>query len=230
MDCLKIPDLYDNKLNITDNQCLSAIHDLCKVDNGKISVGVFLDELQRRGIQPTDKRLTTTIRLLNKMRPHGLTLDRLNLDPCIFHDIVSDNNTILINKAFQDQLIIPNFQEFCSNIEDIFHKCKQIKNGQTSEYLPQLKEADPDKWGMAICTTDGQRFALGDHTHPFTVHSLINLLTHAASVDKLGADIVYRFQGREPSGRSFNEIALDHQSKSFLILNNAKFHTISCFR
>ena len=38
-----------------------------------------------------------------------------------------------------------------------------------------------------------------------------NPLTYAVCLEELGEDIVHKFQGRAPSGRTFNEIALDHQ-------------------
>ena len=41
-----------------------------------------------------------------------------------------------------------------------------------------------------------------------------NPLTYAVCLEELGEDIVHKFQGRAPSGRTFNEIALDHQGKN----------------
>ena len=50
-----------------------------------------------------------------------------------------------------------------------------------------------------------------------------NPLTYAVCLEELGEDIVHKFQGRAPSGRTFNEIALDHQGESlFSILKLCK--------
>ena len=38
-----------------------------------------------------------------------------------------------------------------------------------------------------------------------------NPLTYAVCLEELGEDLVHKFQGRAPSGRTFNEIALNHQ-------------------
>lgn len=43
-------------------------------------------------------------------------------------------------------------------------------------------------------------------------------ITYALTLEELGTEIVHRYQGREPSGRMFNEIVLDHNSKSPSIL------------
>ena len=40
-----------------------------------------------------------------------------------------------------------------------------------------------------------------------------NPLTYAVCLEELGEDLVHKFQGRAPSGRTFNEIALNHQGK-----------------
>ena len=38
------------------------------------------------------------------------------------------------------------------------------------------------------------------------------VLTYAICLNELGQERVHQLQGREPSGRQFNEIALDHHS------------------
>ena len=40
-----------------------------------------------------------------------------------------------------------------------------------AQYIPQLARGDPTKWGMAVCTTDGQRFHLGDSKDLFSIQS-----------------------------------------------------------
>ena len=38
-------------------------------------------------------------------------------------------------------------------------------------------------------------------------------ITYSLTLEELGTDEVHKYQGREPSGRMFNEIVLDHNSK-----------------
>lgn len=40
-------------------------------------------------------------------------------------------------------------------------------------------------------------------------------LTYAIALDQLGADLVHSHIGQEPSGRNFNELVLDYNSRSF---------------
>ena len=81
-----------------------------------------------------------------------------------------------------------------------------------------MSRFDPDKWGMSVCTVDGQRFTIGDVNEPFTIQSCSKPFTYGINVDKLGQDVVDKYIGQEPSGRDFNEICLD--SKSQFLLNH----------
>ena len=40
-------------------------------------------------------------------------------------------------------------------------------------------------------------------------------LTYAIALNELGSEVVHRYVGQEPSGRMFNELILDHNSKYF---------------
>lgn len=88
-----------------------------------------------------------------------------------FHFSVISDNIVLIAKAFRNQFVIPDFQGFCKDIEDIYWKCKSNTDGKVASYIPQLARVNPEYWGVSICTTDGQRFGIGDTTIPFTIQS-----------------------------------------------------------
>ena len=76
-----------------------------------------------------------------------------------------------------------------------------------------MSRFDPDKWGMSVCTVDGQRFTLGDVNEPFTIQSCSKPFTYGINLDKLGQEVVDKYIGQEPSGRDFNEICLDSKSQ-----------------
>ena len=44
--------------------------------------------------------------------------------------------------------------------------------GQCSSYIPTLEQAGEDKWGVSICTIDGQRFSIGDADEAFTMQAI----------------------------------------------------------
>ena len=59
-------------------------------------------------------------------------------------------------------------------------------------------------------------FWLGDVHDKFTIQSTSKPITYALSLEELGTELVHTYQGREPSGRMFNEIVLDHNGDVIL--------------
>jgi glutaminase len=53
----------------------------------------------------------------------------------------------------------------------LLFQCKANEDGKSANYIPQLGLYGPEKWGVSICTVDGQRFSIGDATEPFTLQA-----------------------------------------------------------
>ena len=85
------------------------------------------------------------------------------------------------------------------------------ENGEPDKFLKKINHIDESKFGISVCTVDGQRFSIGDATTPFSLQSLSKPITYGISLNELG-DEVHHYQGREPSGRKFGEIVLDQNS------------------
>ena len=73
----------------------------------------------------------------------------------------------------------------------------------------QLAAVDPDQYGIAMCSIDGQRYGRGDTKTEFCVQSCSKPITYCIALEENGIDKVHQHVSREPSGRSFNEIVLD---------------------
>ena len=106
--------------------------------------------------------------------------------------------------------MISEFDEFTHDIKGIYDKCAPNMKGKPATYIPQLARGDPAKWAVSLCTIDGQRFHIGDVHDKFSIQSTSKPFTYAINLDQLGAEVVQKYIGREPSGRNFNEIVLDH--------------------
>lgn len=239
-------DLLDNATvqsgNYKQRRTYSFIHDtnyLCLGDNihtdeilfemfkneetGLLSIGKFLNALRATGLRKTDPRIKETMDILKQMSKRnadGHSIDTQNLELENFKRIVTPNMG-LISRAFRRQFIIPEFQDFSKDVEEIYWKCKENTEGKVASYIPQLKRMSPNYWGVSICTIDGQRFSLGDVSIPFTIQSCSKPLTYGIALDLLGSDVVHRYVGQEPSGRNFNELILDHNKKPHNPMINA---------
>jgi glutaminase len=56
---------------------------------------------------------------------------------------------------------------------------------------------------------DGQRFSAGDARTAFCLQSVSKTVSYCLALDEHGTEAVHKHVGREPSGRSFNELALN---------------------
>jgi glutaminase len=115
----------------------------------------------------------------------------------------------VITNAVRGDLVIPDFSGLQTEITAIYDHLLNDKRGQVADYIPQLGRVDPEKFGIGLCTIDGQRFAVGDADTVFCVQSMCKPINYCLTLEEHGADLVHRHVGREPSGRGFNELTLN---------------------
>lgn len=80
-----------------------------------------------------------------------------------------------------------------------------LGQGKIANYIPALKNVSPDRFGMAICTVDGEEYSIGDADIQFSIQSISKVLTLTLALDYLGDDLWQRVD-REVSGNPFNSI------------------------
>jgi len=216
----------NNDLPKSTEEDIRCLFELCKEDDifsrqPVIDMGKFLQDLERRGIRRTDKRLATFTSHLHQFMKEDQeflqdttfsSIESLSLNKGQFARAV-EVDFPLISKAFKNQLIIPEFPNFCNILRDIYEDCRKIDSGNVASYIPQLAKYSPDNWAMSICTVDGQRFSLGNVNTMFTMQSCSKPFTYAVCLNELGNEIVHKYVGQEPSGRMFNNLSLDFNNK-----------------
>ncbi|XP_019634899.1 PREDICTED: glutaminase kidney isoform, mitochondrial-like [Branchiostoma belcheri] len=182
---------------------------LCN-QQGRVPISEFQKALREVGLWENDPRLKETMVNMRKLQEsHSSFLDRDTFSKCITENIV------LIGRAFQSKFVIPKFSEFSSYINKMYWLSASHKKGKVADYIPQLARFSPDLWGVALCTVDGQRHSIGDSDKPFCLQSCVKPLVYATAVSELGDATVHRYVGTEPSGRPFNEIALNKYNQPF---------------
>uniref|UniRef100_A0A0K0FCQ0 glutaminase n=1 Tax=Strongyloides venezuelensis TaxID=75913 RepID=A0A0K0FCQ0_STRVS len=187
------------------------------------SIGKLISVLKSFGIRDDDPRMKQTIEKMMlyeqesgddcDTRHNRLSREKFKI--CIQPSIA------LISQALRNQLVIPNWSEFIKRIKDIFDSLKNETDGKVATYIPQLARQSPNRWGMSICTIDGQRYSLGDSKSAFCFQSVSKAFNYAIAASDVGADVVHSYVGHEPSGRLFNEICLDNQGKPHNPMINA---------
>ena len=181
---------------------------------GEICVADLLDALSRVGLNQDDARLAETTHKLEKLSLR----DKLSYEQ--FCDLVRPN-ILLVDQALQGNMVIPDFADFCEQIGDIFTKTQRKRDGKVADYIPQLARVCPDQFAVSICTVDGQMFSLGDAGVDFCVQSCCKPINYCLALEEHGESQVRRYVGREPSGRNFNELALNDEGKPHNPMINA---------
>lgn len=88
---------------------------------------------------------------------------------------------------------------------------QRTDRGKVANYIPELADVDPSKFGIAVAMADGQVFTAGDAAEPFSIQSVSKVFTLAIALGRYG-DQLWARVGREPSGQAFNSILqLEHE-------------------
>ena len=81
-------------------------------------------------------------------------------------------------------------------------------SGAVADYIPPLALADPGWFGIAIATTDGHCYEVGESRRGFTIQSISKPFTYGLALADRGFAAVDAKVGVEPSGEAFNSISL----------------------
>ncbi len=194
---------------MTDNQS-----DLFKAYavNGQVSRKTLIETFAEAGLQPGDPRTASLFRTLGAMG------DYLNADE--FRTLQLCSHT-LIDKVLTGQLCVPQFQEFCKELTSIFDEVSLCRDGKLANYIPQLARVNPEKFSVAVCSIDGQQFSLGDADDFFCVQSVSKPITYCLALEENGEAEVHKYVGREPSGKTFNELTLNSKGQPHNPMINA---------
>ena len=87
-----------------------------------------------------------------------------------------------------------------------------VHAGTVADYIPELANANPDHFGIALATVDGRVYAVGDAEAEFTIQSISKPFVYGMALDAHGVDAVMKKVGVEPSGDSFNSIVMDEHN------------------
>ena len=170
--------------------------------NGRISPLEVLTRLERSGLRTDDPRIAEALA--------GLTgADGSRQLSFAQFKALAQHNSSLIRRAVEGNLAVPDFAALSADITRMYGELLSVRSGSVADYIPQLKRVDPDQLAISLCTVDGQRFSIGDAATAFCLQSVSKTVSYCLSLDEHGAEAVHRHVGREPSGQSFNELALN---------------------
>lgn len=91
-------------------------------------------------------------------------------------------------------------------IDHAYEKNKDLKGGKNADYIKELANVDPNIYGIAIVTADGQIFTKGDLTSRVSIQSISKVFTAAKVIEEQGAKAVMDKIGVDATGLRFNSI------------------------
>ena len=180
--------------------------------NGQVSRKILLDTFADSGIIESDPRVHS---LFKNLRDAG---EQLSAEQ--FYSL-QECSPALFDKVLTGQLAVPQFQNFCNELAGIFAQVELCRDGALADYIPQLARVSPDKFSLAVCSIDGQRFWLGDADDFFCIQSCSKPVTYCLALDENGENEVHNYVGAEPSGKTFNELTLNAHGRPHNPMINA---------
>lgn len=94
-------------------------------------------------------------------------------------------------------------------LDQLHSRLCNFNEGALADYIPELAKANPDWFGIAIVTVDGQIYQVGDCNQLFTIQSASKPIAYGLALQDRGIEAVKEVVGVEPSGEAFNSISLD---------------------
>jgi len=91
-------------------------------------------------------------------------------------------------------------------LNDAYNKFKDVKEGANADYIKELATVDPNIFGIALVTTDGQVYTAGDIQSMVSIQSVSKVFTMAQVVEEQGHQAVQDKIGVDATGEVFNSI------------------------
>src|SRR5678815_2580341 len=105
--------------------------------------------------------------------------------------------------------------EINAALQAAYAKYKTLQEGKNADYIPALAKVDPNLFGIALVTPDGQIFTAGDTTSEVSIQSISKVFTLARILQDSGDKAVLKNIGVDATGMPFNSIIAIEQKKGF---------------
>ena len=94
-------------------------------------------------------------------------------------------------------------------LEQSYNQAIACEEGALADYIPELAKVEPNHFGLALVTTRGKLYSVGDVEQLFTIQSISKAFSYALALELAGTESVRARVGIEPSGDAFNAIVFD---------------------
>ncbi|MFF0270844.1 glutaminase A [Kribbella sp. NPDC004536] len=187
-----------------------VFEDLDRDGNGRIWAWELLRKVGQAGIDPFESRVRSALDGARDADGQPLQTgpdqQPVQIDYPEFIRIAQHGDGV-IGRALNGELAVSpaDWAQLCAGAKQIYEDLLANLDGENAQYIATLRDANPNQFGVAICSADGQLYKLGDCDVPFSVQSTSKPFTYAMALEELGSAEVDRWIGTEQSGGTFND-------------------------
>ncbi len=98
-------------------------------------------------------------------------------------------------------------------IDKAYADYKDLEEGANADYIPALAKVDPNVYGIALVTIEGNVYTAGDLKTVVSIQSISKVFTMARVMDESGPQAIYDNMGVDATGQVFNSIVAIEQYK-----------------
>jgi glutaminase len=103
--------------------------------------------------------------------------------------------------------------EIDAALKAAYEKYKTLQEGANADYIPALAKVDPNIFGLALVTTDGKVYTVGDVKSEVSIQSISKVFTMARVIQDQGEAAIEGNMGVDATGQVFNSIVAVEQYK-----------------
>jgi glutaminase len=103
--------------------------------------------------------------------------------------------------------------EYQSAVNAAYERYKDLREGKNADYIPALAKVDPNLFGIALVTVDGQVYTAGDVATQVSIQSISKVFTAARVLQDSGEAAILKNMGVDATGQVFNSIVAIEQHK-----------------
>jgi glutaminase len=128
---------------------------------------------------------------------------------------------------------IPDATSIKSVLQEAHDRFKSVNDGQNASYIPYLAKVPSNLFGLAVTTSEGKVYEIGDTRYEFAIESISKVFSLALLMEERGPDEVRSKVGADPTGLPFNSVvAVELQSGKPLtpLVNAGAMATVSLIK
>jgi glutaminase len=91
-------------------------------------------------------------------------------------------------------------------VDAAHEKYRTLAEGKNADYIPALAKVDPNLFGIAVVTVDGNVFTAGDVKTEVSIQSISKVFTMAQVIQEQGIESIEKQIGVDATGARFNSI------------------------